>query len=132
MFQTYAEQNVTTLNDAGVTKIVASCPHCFNTLGNEYADFGGKYEVVHHTDFLLGLVAEGKLNPHKEVRARVAYHDSCYLGRYNGIYDPPREILRRIPGVELVGPDGVVIGVDLDGAALATALYVRLSGGRRA
>ncbi len=106
LFTTLAETNVATLNgykdQGGIKQIVTTCPHCFNTLLNEYPDFGGKYEVVHHTDFLLGLVAEGKLNPHKEVRARVAYHDSCYLGRYNGIYDPPREILRRIPGVELV------------------------------
>ncbi|HMJ11525.1 MAG TPA: (Fe-S)-binding protein [Polyangiaceae bacterium] len=106
LFTTLAEANVVTLNgykeQGGIKQIVTTCPHCFNTLLNEYPDFGGKFEVVHHTDFLLGLVAEGKLKPSKEVRARVAYHDSCYLGRYNGIYDPPREILRRIPGVELV------------------------------
>lgn len=106
LFTTLAEANVATLNgykeQGGVKQIVTTCPHCFNTLMNEYPDFGGQYTVVHHSDFLLGLVAEGKLKPHKEVRARVAYHDSCYLGRYNGIYDAPREILQRIPGVELV------------------------------
>jgi Fe-S oxidoreductase len=81
---------------------VTTCPHCFNTLLNEYPDFGATFEVVHHTDFLLGLVAEGKLVPNTAVKARVAYHDSCYLGRYNDIYDSPRQILERIPGVELV------------------------------
>lgn len=109
LFTTLAEANVATLNGyrekGGAKQIITTCPHCFNTLLNEYPDFGGKYEVVHHTDFLMGLVARGTLKPNKEVRARVAYHDSCYLGRYNGIYDPPREILRRIPGVELVEVD---------------------------
>ncbi|HEY8075001.1 MAG TPA: (Fe-S)-binding protein, partial [Labilithrix sp.] len=68
-------------------------------------DFGATLEVVHHTDFLLGLLAENKLTPKKPVRGRVVYHDSCYLGRYNDIYESPREILRLIPGVELVEPD---------------------------
>ncbi len=101
-----AETNVGTLNgyqeQGGVKTIVTTCPHCFNTLKNEYPDFGGKYDVVHHTDFLLGLVASGKLSPTKSVKAKVAYHDSCYLGRYNGVYEPPREILKRIPGVEVL------------------------------
>jgi Fe-S oxidoreductase len=81
---------------------VTACPHCFNTLKNEYPDVGCQLEVVHHTDFLLGLLAQGKLVPTKEAPGRVVYHDSCYLGRYNGVYESPREILRRIPGVELV------------------------------
>jgi Fe-S oxidoreductase len=88
-----------------VKTVVTTCPHCFNTLKNEYPDFGAKLEVVHHTDFLLGLLAEGKLVPQNPVEGRVVYHDSCYLGRYNGVYDPPREILRRIAGVELVEPE---------------------------
>jgi Fe-S oxidoreductase len=82
--------------------VVTTCPHCFNTLKNEYPDFGLRVEVVHHSDFLLGLLAEGKLVPRNAAVGRVVYHDSCYLGRYNGIYDPPREILKRIPGLELV------------------------------
>jgi Fe-S oxidoreductase len=106
LFMALAEQNVATLNgykeQGGVRTIVTSCPHCFNSLLNEYPDLGGKYEVVHHSDFLLGLVIEKKLSPRKKVESKVVFHDSCYLGRYNDIYDPPREILRRIPGVTVV------------------------------
>ena len=106
LFAMLAEQNAATLNgykeQGGIKKIVTTCPHCFNTLLNEYPDFGAKFEVVHHADFLLGLIAEKKLVPTKPVRGKVVFHDSCYLGRYNDIYESPREILRRIPGVELV------------------------------
>jgi Fe-S oxidoreductase len=106
LFATLAEGNARAINgykdQGGVKTVVTTCPHCFNTLKNEYPDFGLRVEVVHHTDFLLGLVAEGRLVPTRPVTGRVVYHDSCYLGRYNGVYDPPREILRRIPGVELV------------------------------
>ena len=108
LFSMLAETNVATLNgyreQGGVKQILTTCPHCFNTLLNEYGDFGGKYDVVHHTDFVLGLLAEKRLVPKRPVRAKVTYHDSCYLGRYNKIYEPPRDILRRIPGVELVEP----------------------------
>jgi Fe-S oxidoreductase len=101
-----AETNAATLNGykekGGIRRIVTTCPHCFNTLANEYPDFGAKFEVVHHSDFLLGLLAEKKLVPKKSVRGRVAFHDSCYLGRYNGIYDSPRRILESIDGLELV------------------------------
>jgi Fe-S oxidoreductase len=109
LFAMLAEGNAATINgykeQGGARTVVTTCPHCFNTLKNEYPDFGLKVEVVHHTDFLLGLVAEGKLVPTRPVEGRVVYHDSCYLGRYNGVYDPPREILKRIPGVELVEPE---------------------------
>jgi Fe-S oxidoreductase len=91
VFQSYAEQNVATLGEAGVTKIVASCPHCFNTLANEYPDFGGHYEVVHHTELLAELVREGRLAPSASDQT-LTYHDSCYLARHNDVRMQPREL----------------------------------------
>lgn len=102
LFQMFAQANCETLNGHSVRKIITTCPHCFNTLKNEYGDFGGKFEVVHHTDVLMQLVAAGKIKPTNRVDAKVVYHDSCYLGRYNEVYDPPRKILASIPGVQLV------------------------------
>jgi Fe-S oxidoreductase len=91
VFQAYAEQNVATLGEAGVTKIVASCPHCFNTLAHEYPDFGGSYEVVHHTELLASLVREGRLAPTASEES-ITYHDSCYLARHNDVRSQPREL----------------------------------------
>jgi Fe-S oxidoreductase len=109
LFATMAETNAATLRgykeQGGARQVVTTCPHCFNTLKNEYPDFGVELEVVHHADFLLGLLAEKKLVPTEAAPGKVTYHDSCYLGRYNGIFESPREILRRIPGVELVEPE---------------------------
>ncbi|MGE0478899.1 MAG: (Fe-S)-binding protein [Phycisphaerae bacterium] len=102
LFQTFAKTNVETLNNHGVRKVVTTCPHCFNTLANEYPDFGGKFDVVHHTTFLHELIRAGRLRPQHRVDGTITYHDSCYLGRYNEIYDPPRDILRAIPGLTVV------------------------------
>jgi Fe-S oxidoreductase len=95
VFQAFAEQNVETLNSAGVTKIVTSCPHCFNTLGNEYPDFGGSYEVVHHSELLADLVREGRLAPAAGAE-RITYHDSCYLARHNDVLAEPRALVAAV------------------------------------
>ncbi|HEX5205126.1 MAG TPA: (Fe-S)-binding protein, partial [Actinoplanes sp.] len=94
--QMLAQQNVETLREAGVKKIVATCPHCFNTLGNEYSQLGLEVEVVHHTQLLAHLVAAGKLTPVQPVEGDVTYHDPCYLGRHNRVFDAPRELLGEI------------------------------------
>ncbi len=94
-FQRLAGENVTTLNDAAVKKIVTTCPHCFNTLGNEYPDFGGRYEVVHHTEFLAELVRDGRLSPAASDRT-ITYHDSCYLARHNDVRAQPRELVAAV------------------------------------
>jgi Fe-S oxidoreductase len=96
VFQAFAEQNVQTLNESGVTKIVANCPHCFNTLANEYPDFGGSYEVIHHTELLARLVREGRLAPAKNDGLSITYHDSCYLARHNDVLASPRELVAAV------------------------------------
>jgi Fe-S oxidoreductase len=94
-FQEQARRNVATLGEAGVTRIVTSCPHCFNTLGSEYTDFGGTYEVVHHTELLAELLADGRLEALEGTDA-ITYHDSCYLARHNDVVAAPRAIVSRI------------------------------------
>ena len=91
-FHRLAGENVATLNGAAVKKIITTCPHCFNSLGNEYRDFGGTYEVVHHSEFLAQLVREGKLSPAPSDRT-ITYHDSCYLARHNDVHSQPRELV---------------------------------------
>jgi len=101
LFQTLAQQNVETLNNYKVRKIVTNCPHCFNCLGNEYGDFGGKYEVVHGSQLVAELIAQGRVRMTTPIPDTITFHDPCYLGRYNGGYDAPRNILRAIPGLEV-------------------------------
>ncbi|GAT70365.1 Fe-S oxidoreductase [Planomonospora sphaerica] len=100
LFNMLAQQNIETLNEAGVKKIVATCPHCFNTLANEYPQLGGTYEVVHHTQLLAKLVDEGKLVPVTPIEEKITYHDPCFLGRHNKVYSQPRDIMAKVPGVK--------------------------------
>ncbi|NRQ35731.1 (Fe-S)-binding protein [Nonomuraea sp. NN258] len=100
LFNMLAQQNIETLNEAGVKKIVATCPHCFNTLANEYPQLGGTYEVVHHTQLLSKLVDEGLLTPVTPIEEKITYHDPCFLGRHNKVYSQPRDIMSKVPGVQ--------------------------------
>jgi len=102
LFQELATSNIEEFEKAGVTKLVTIDPHAYNIFKNEYPDFGFKAEVVHHTEMLYELVVQGKLKPKHAIDETITFHDSCYLGRYNDVYDPPREILKAIPGVNLV------------------------------
>ena len=104
LFQERAKENVEVLKKYSVRKVIASCPHCFNTFANEYKDFGGDYEVVHHTQLIERLLKDGRitLDPAKRQEETITYHDSCYLGRWNDIFAPPRDILEQIPGLKVV------------------------------
>jgi len=102
LYQELVEANIKEFDKAEVKKIITIDPHAYNTFKNEYSDFGWSGEVYHHTEFLFKLLQEGRIKPQHAVNEKIVFHDSCYLGRYNNVYDAPREILKAIPGVELV------------------------------
>ncbi len=102
LFQMLAMNNIQLLSSYNIKKIVTACPHCFNTLKNEYPQLGGQFEVIHHSQFIADLIRENILKINQAKEAVITYHDACYLGRYNDIYQPPRQILKSIPGVTLV------------------------------
>ncbi|MET0490186.1 MAG: (Fe-S)-binding protein, partial [Acidimicrobiales bacterium] len=103
LFQMLATQNVEALNGMGVRKIITQCPHCFNTLANEYPQLGGHYDVVHHSQLLETLIETGKLDlSEARLEERLVYHDSCYLGRHNDVYLAPRKVIGSLGGVDVV------------------------------
>ncbi len=104
LFQMLAQMNAETLNRYQPKTVVTTCPHCFNTLLNEYPEFGVRLNVVHHSVYLAALLREGRLRPRRPLNSRVAYHDSCYMGRYNDVYDAPRDVLKTIPGLTVLEP----------------------------
>lgn len=105
LFQVFARRNIETMKRYGVKRIVAHCPHCYNTIKNEYPQLGGEFEVVHTTELFVRLIQEGRLRPAMSKGQKISFHDPCYLGRLNGVFKPPRAILKSLPGVELLEMD---------------------------
>jgi Fe-S oxidoreductase len=101
LFQIQAGKNIEILKSYGIKRIVTACPHGYNILKNEYPQFGGNYEVIHHTELIAQLIKEGKLKIKQGLNEVVTYHDACYLGRYNDIYQPPRQVIKAVPGINL-------------------------------
>jgi Fe-S oxidoreductase/nitrate reductase gamma subunit len=102
LYQTVTQENVETIKQYRFRKVITHCPHCFNTIKNEYPQFGGTYEVLHHSQVIQTLIEEGRIKPTKPLDASVAFHDSCYLGRYNGIMEAPRNVAKAVPGLRVV------------------------------
>ncbi|MEA3471278.1 MAG: (Fe-S)-binding protein, partial [Thermodesulfobacteriota bacterium] len=102
LYQTLAQMNIEAMNGYGVKKIICTCPHGYNALKKDYPHFGGNYEVYHHSEILADLIAKGKIRMKESVSGTFTYHDSCFLGRYNNIYEEPRKVLGAVPGMKLV------------------------------
>lgn len=102
LFQSLAQSNINAFREHGVSKIVVSSPHCYHTFKNEYPELGGDFEIIHYTQYLAELIKDGRLKFTRELNRKVAYHDPCYLGRHNNVYDEPREVLEGIPGLQLI------------------------------
>ena len=102
LYQTVQQENLEAIKRYRFRKVITHCPHCFNTIKNEFPQFGGRYEVLHHSQVIDDLIAAGRIKPTKPIDASIAFHDSCYLGRYNGITEAPRNVAKAVPGLRLV------------------------------
>jgi len=102
LYQILAQTNIELMNGYGVKKIITMCPHGYNAIKKDYPHFGGNFEVYHHTEILADLIAQGKIRMKESVQGTFTYHDSCFLGRYNDVYDEPRNALKAVPGMNLV------------------------------